>query len=64
MTKGLYSTEQVLDALVSDDEDFALDDEDEPMMVGSDDEFSDLEAVPDNHDDEATSTLALFLSPC
>ena len=33
MTKRLYSTEQVLDALLSDDEDFALDDEDEPMMA-------------------------------
>ena len=51
MTKRLYSTEQVLDALLSDDEDFALDDENKPMMAGSDDEFSDMEVVPDDEDD-------------
>ena len=48
MTKRLYSTEQVLDALLSDDEDFAFDDEDEPMMGGSDDEFSDMEVLSDD----------------
>ena len=51
MTKRLYSTEQVLDALVSDDEDFALDDEDEPMM-----------AVPDDYDDGTPSTFTLSYS--
>ena len=42
MTKRLHLTlDEVLDEVLSDDEDLA--DPDEPMMEGSDDEFSDLE---------------------
>ena len=41
--------EQVLDALLSDDEEFGLNDE--PMMAGSDDEFSDLRVASDDDDD-------------
>ena len=48
MTKRLYRAEQVLDALLSDDEDFDLDDPDEPIMEGSDDEFSDMELASDD----------------
>ena len=64
MTKRLYSTDQVLDALLSDDEDFGFDDQDEPMMAGSDDEFSDMEVVSDNDDyvDE-TPASAQHLQP-
>ena len=40
MTKTLHCTLEVLEDVLSDDED--LDDE-EPMMEGSDDEFLDLE---------------------
>ena len=48
MTKRLHFTlEEVLEDVLSDDEDL---DDDEPMMEGSDDEFSDLE-VDENEDD-------------
>ena len=41
MTKRLHFTlEEVLEDVLSDDEDL---EDDEPMMEGSDDEFSDLE---------------------
>ena len=47
MTKRLHFTlEEVLEDVLSDDE---LDD-DEPMMEGSDDEFSDLEVDEDEDD--------------
>ena len=47
MTKRLHFTlEEVLEDVLSDDEDL----DDEPMMEGSDDEFSDLE-VDENEDD-------------
>ena len=54
MTKRLYRAEQVLDALLSDDEDFDLDDPDEPIMEGSDDEFSDMELASDDEYDATT----------
>ena len=42
MTKRLhYTVEDVIDQLSDEDDDY--DDPDEPMMKGSDDEFSDLE---------------------
>ena len=48
MTKRLHFTlEEVLEDVLSDDEDL---DDDEPIMEGSDDEFSDLE-VDENEDD-------------
>ena len=47
MTKRLHFTLEVLEDVLSDDEDL---DDDEPMMEGSDDEFSDLE-VDENEDD-------------
>ena len=50
MTKRLHFTlEEVLEDVLSDDED--LDDPDEPMMEGSDDEFSDLEVDDEDEDD-------------
>ena len=56
MTKRLHFTlEEVLDNVFSDDED--LDDPDEPMMDGSDDDFSDLEVDEDEDDiDSAMDT--------
>ena len=57
MTKRLYSTEQVLDALLSDDEEW--DDQGEPMMEGSDEEFSEL----DDDDDVDPPALAEHLIP-
>ena len=48
MTKRLHFTlEEVLEDVLSDDEDL---DDDEPMMEGSDDEFSDLD-VDENEED-------------
>ena len=53
MTKRLHFTlEEVLEDMLSDDED--LDDLDEPMMEGSDDEFSDLEVDEDEDDIDST----------
>jgi hypothetical protein len=43
-----------LDDVLSDDED--LYDPDEPMMEGSDDDFSDLEVDEDEDDDSAMDT--------
>ena len=44
MTKRLYTAEKVLEAVLEDvDDDQDYDDPDEPVMEGSDDEFSDLE---------------------
>ena len=49
MTKRLhYTVEDVIDQL-SDDDDY--DDPDEPMMEGSDDEFSDLEMDKRDYED-------------
>ena len=49
MAKRQHLTlEEVLDDVLSDDEDY---DPDEPMMEGSDDEFSDLEMDERNYDD-------------
>ena len=47
------TAENVLDAVLSDDED-EFDDPGEPIMEGSDDEFSDLEGVGDDDDDNCT----------
>ena len=41
MTKRLYTAEKVLEAVLEDVDD----DPDEPVMEGSDDEFSDLECL-------------------
>ena len=50
MTKRQHFTlDEVLDNVLSDDEDY--DDLDEPIMEGSDDEFSDLDVL-DSDDDE------------
>ena len=43
------TAEEVLDVVLSDDDE--LDDPDEPMMEGSDDEFSDLEVDSDEEYD-------------
>lgn len=55
MTKRLhFILEEVLEDVLSDDEDL---DDDEPMMEGSDDEFSDLEVDEDEDDiDSAIDT--------
>lgn len=51
MTKRLHFTlAEVLDKVVSDDEN--MDDPDEPMMEGSDDEFSDLDVDDDIYDED------------
>ena len=56
MTKrSRLTVEEVLDNVLSDDEDY--DDPDEPMMPGSDDEFSDLEIDSDeDYDPGSTDT--------
>ena len=46
------TTEEVVDELQLSDDDF---DVDEPMMPGSDDEFSDLEDIENDSDDDDTS---------
>ena len=51
MTKRLHFTLEVLEDMISDDEDLDLD---EPMMEGSDDEFSDLEVDEDEDDIDST----------
>ena len=54
MTKRLNFTLEVLEDVFSDDEDL----DDEPMMEGSDDEFSDLEVEEDEDDiDGAIDTI-------
>ena len=51
MTKRLYTAEKVLEAVLEDlDDDQDYDDPDEPVMEGSDDEFSDLELDEDDAD--------------
>ena len=59
MTKRLYTAEKVLEAVLEDvDDDQDYDDPDEPVMEGSDDEFSDLELDEDDADlDQAPPTL-------
>ena len=53
MTKRLHFTlEEVLEDVLSDDDDL---DDDEPMMEGSDNEFSDLD-MDENEDDIAGVT--------
>ena len=60
MTKRLHFTlEEVLDDILSDDED--VDDPDEPMMEGSDDDFSDLE-MDEDEDDTMDTTGAQGLT--
>ena len=60
MTKRLHFTlEEVLDDVLSDDED--VDDPDEPMMEGSDDDFSDLE-MDEDEDDTMDTTGAQGLT--
>ena len=67
MTKRLYTAEKVLEAVledVEDDQDY--DDPDEPVMEGSDDEFSDLELDEDDTDadvDLPPPRSPLLLSP-
>ena len=52
MTKrARMSTQDVIDAIYSDDDDdFDVDDPDEPFMEGSDDDFSDLDGELDDAD--------------
>ena len=51
MTKRLYTAEKVLEAVLEDvDDDQDYDDPDEPVMEGSDDEFSNLELDEDDAD--------------
>ena len=60
MTKRLYTAEKVLEAVladVDDDQDQDYDDPDEPVMEGSDDEFSDLELDEDADLDQPPPTL-------
>ena len=60
MTIRLHFTlEEVLDDVLSDDED--VDDPDEPMMEGSDDDFSDLE-MDEDEDDTMDTTGAQGLT--
>ena len=59
----MYSTEQVLDALHTDD-DFALAVADEPMMAGSDDDFSDMEVVSDGDDDNDFEDILTARAEC
>ena len=55
MTKRLHFTlEEVLENVLSDDENL---DDNEPMMEGSDDEFSDLEVDEDEDKDDIDSAL-------
>ena len=55
MTKRPHFTLEVLEDVLSDDEEL---DNDEPMMEGSDDEFSDLEVDEDEDDtDSAIDTI-------
>ena len=50
MTKRLhYTVEDLIDQLCDEDDDY--DDPDEPMMEGSDDEFSDLEMDKRDYED-------------
>ena len=55
MTQRLYSTEKVIDSLVDEE----WEDQDEPMMDGSDEEFSDF----DDDDDIDHPPSAEPLSP-
>ena len=67
MTKRLYTAEKVLKAVLEDvDDDQDYDDPDEPVMEGSDDEFSDLELDEDDTDadvDLPPPRSPLLLSP-
>ena len=69
MTKrARMSTQDVIDAIYSDDDDddFDVDDPDEPFMDGSDDDFSDLEGELDDDDEDMdtdTGTPATSHSP-
>ena len=50
---ALLTAEEVVDSLMSDEEeDYDFDDPDEPMMPDSDDEFSDLEVESDEEDND------------
>ena len=63
MTKRLHLTaEEVLDNVFLDDDD-DFDDPDEPVMEGSDDEFSDLD-IDDNDYDPSSSTSLAPPTPC
>ena len=48
----------MLEGVLSDDKD--LDDPDEPMMEGSDDEFSDLEVDEDEDEDDIDSATGHY----
>ena len=51
MTKrARMTTQDVIDAIYSDDDDSDVDDPDEPFMDGSDDDFSDLDGEEDDYD--------------
>ena len=63
MTKRLFSTERVLEALLADDEDdIDCDDPNEPIMDGSDDDFSDLEFDEDDAIDDLPQPTSPVLS--
>ena len=64
MTKRLYTAEKVLEAVLEDlDDDQDYDDPNEPVMEGSDDEFSDLELDDDDADVDLPPPSPLLLSP-
>ena len=65
MTKRLFTTERVLEAVLADDDDeMDYDDPNEPIMDGSDDEFSDLEFDEDDAvHDSPPPTSPLVASP-
>ena len=66
-TRARMTTEDVIDALIDDDDDDSdVDDPDEPFMDGSDDDFSDLdgEELDDNDDNmDCTSYSPPVSSP-
>ena len=67
MTKrARISTQDVIDAIYSDDEDdFDVDDPDEPFMEGSDDNFLDLdgELDDDSNDDDMDTDMGTPVTP-
>ena len=61
MTKRPHFTVEVLENVLSDDEDMA--DVDEPIMEGSDDEFSDFDVSDTDGDDDDSPMDAASYDP-
>ena len=59
MARRAWTVEDVLEAILEDED---LDDPNERMLEGSDDEFSDLEMEEDEDDDELASSLCSSIS--